>query len=293
MLDTQSPRGRFGRAGAPPRRPPSGEGRLRATRVSTSRASSAASPLGEPQRGVGRTSLPSWPMTMVRYISPFPPPFFFKKNFCRWSTADSASARRGKSAGRLRNCPYFVALFSCRAETCPLVAVRRPTLMDAAHPTRTGHRPRSHRSSGHDDRRDWEPTAHPATRPPTLPRHRHVQALWLGRGAHGRRLRGPRRRGRRPRRRQRRGQVDAHQGDRGRPARRPRDDRVDGERVSIRSASDATPRDRDRLSGPRPVRQPRRRREPLPGRRDADRDAPHLDEYAMERKTIELLDSLA
>ena len=75
-----------------------------------------------------------------------------------------------------------------------------------------------------------------------------------------------RRRGRRPRRRQRRRQVDADQGDR-----RASSPPTSGEYRSRASRSSVpTPagrdraRDRDRLPGPRAVRQPRRRREPVP-----------------------------
>ena len=100
------------------------------------------------------------------------------------------------------------------------------------------------------------------------------QELRPGPGAQRRRLRAPRRRGRRARGRQRGRQVDAGQDDRGDPPRRHGHDLVRGP-----GGDDHEPhrrdgaRDRDRLPGPRPVRQPRRRREPLPRPRADGRGA--------------------
>ena len=104
--------------------------------------------------------------------------------------------------------------------------------------------------------------------------HRHLQALRPCRGARRRRLRGPRRRGRRLGRRQRRRQVDADQGDRRGPARglgHDHDRRRAREHPQRLRRLQA--RDRDRLPGSRALRQPRRRREPVPGRRAAERRA--------------------
>ena len=107
-------------------------------------------------------------------------------------------------------------------------------------------------------------------------RQRHVQALRPGRGARRRRLRGLRRaRSSRSsattapasRRSSRRSQACSP------PTRATIS--IDGKRVQHPQRDRRLQaRHRDRLSGPRPVRQPRRRREPLPRRRDADRLAP-------------------
>ena len=101
----------------------------------------------------------------------------------------------------------------------------------------------------------------------TAPRARgREQALRPGAGARGRRLRGARRRGRRARRRQRR--RASRRSSRRSPASTRTDEGkilFEGEPGQIASPSDAVGAgDRDRLPGPRAVRQPRRGGEPVP-----------------------------
>ncbi len=94
---------------------------------------------------------------------------------------------------------------------------------------------------------------------------RHRQALRRRPGAHRRRLRRAPRRGGRPRRRQRRRQVHSRQDHRRASTARLRRDRGRGPSgLDPRPEVRPGPRHRDGLPGPRAVRQPRRRRQPLP-----------------------------
>ena len=125
------------------------------------------------------------------------------------------------------------------------------------------------------------------------------QAIRPGPGSGPGRLRRQRRRGGRPRRRQRRRQVDAGEDDRRDPLGGLRQHPLRRERsLDLPAPGRDRTRDRDRLPGPRSLRQPRRRRQRLPR---AARRSPRasgmvsrqLDEARMEHQTAELLSSLA
>ena len=94
---------------------------------------------------------------------------------------------------------------------------------------------------------------------------RREQAIRPGPGSGPGRLRRPRGRSRRPRRRQRRRQVDDGEDDRRHPRRRLRDDPLRRRAgLDLEAPGRRRPGDRDRLPGPGALRQPRRRRQPLP-----------------------------
>ena len=134
---------------------------------------------------------------------------------------------------------------------------------------------------------------------PLLATPRHHQDLRFGRGAVGRRLRGPGRRGDGAGRRQRRRQVDADQVRRRHPRLRQWADSLRGQGSDHpRAEGRGPPRDRGRLPGSRPVRQPRRRAEhvsrprgqPLPDPQRGGDGAHHRSDAQESRGDDDLVD---